>query len=73
MIIYLGAKGSLQIKKKKKCNICYIASDPPPANVMKNTMYFSKKLDHFWGTFAKKKLFAPIEKSKHLSAKISEK
>ena len=39
---------------------------PPLANVMKNTMYFSKKLDHFWGTFAKKKIVCPPEKSKHL-------
>ena len=28
-------------------------------NVTKNTIYFFKNLDQYWGTFAKKNLFAP--------------
>ena len=46
---------------KKKCDKCHIGFDPPPPNVTKNTMYFFKKLDHFWGTFAKKNFFAPLK------------
>ena len=110
-------------KKKKKCNKCYIGSDPPPLiylilsqehtqefflskmtqnglkwilnttcknvtfwcpdppppppNVTKNTCIFFNKLDHFWGTLAKK-IFLPPRKVKTLVkifriAKIGEK
>ena len=46
---------SEKIQKKNKCNICYIASDPPPPNLMKIQHIFLKKLDHYWGTFAPQK------------------
>ena len=35
----------------------------PPPIVMKNTMYFFLKLDHYWGTFWKKVFFCPYEMS----------
>ena len=56
--------------KKNKCNICYIASDPLPSplNVTKNMMYFFKKLDQYWGTFAPQK-----GQNTSLIAKIGEK
>ena len=47
-------------KPSKKCNKCYIGSDPPPI-VTKNIKYFFLKLDHYWGTFGKKVFFCPLE------------
>ena len=55
---YLGTPSK---KKKKIHDKCHIGFDPPPPYMTKNTMYFFKKLDHFWGTFAKKKFFAPLK------------
>ena len=51
----------LGMPSKKNCDKCHIGFDPPP-NVTKNTMYFFfKETRPFLGTFAKKKIFAPLK------------
>ena len=54
---FVISKGRLK-KNKKIYDKCHIGFDPPP-NMTKNTMYFFKKLDQYWGTLAKKNFFAP--------------
>ena len=51
--------GTPSKKKKNVTNVTSGLTPPPPPNVTKNTCIFFKKLDHYWGTFAKKNFLAP--------------